>query len=144
MKNASSPCARPRKASPWTGLKAARIPGCAAIAAAPSAAIAVNQRRTIGPKTKPTPEAPLNWMAKSAMRSPSVIGTAAPAQPRNRDAEALDRRKHADRRRDHAVADEKPGARHQRPEQHAHAAVSAVVQEAVEREHSALAVVLGA
>ena len=65
-------------------------------------------------------------------------------EARNGDAEAFDRRKHADRRRDHAVADEKARARHQRPEQHAHATVGAVVQEAVEREHAALAVVLGA
>ena len=40
--------------------------------------MATNQTSTISPNTEPTPEAPLNWMAKSAMRSPSVIGMTAP------------------------------------------------------------------
>ena len=62
----------------------------------------------------------------------------------DRYAEPLDRRKHADRRRDHAVADEKPGAGDQRPEQRPHTAVGALVQQAIEREHTALAVVLRA
>ncbi len=65
-------------------------------------------------------------------------------EARHGDPEALDRREHADRRRDHAVADQEARARHQRPEQHPRAAVGAVVQKAVEREHAALAVVLRA
>ena len=61
---------------------------------------------------------------------------------RRGDREALDGGEHADRRRDHAVADEQARAGHQGPEQHAGAAVRAVVQQAVEGEHAALAVVL--
>ena len=61
---------------------------------------------------------------------------------RRGDGEAFHSGEHADRRRDHAVADQEAGARHQGPQEHARAAVRPVVQEAVEREYAALAVVL--
>ena len=61
---------------------------------------------------------------------------------RHGDAQALHRGEHADRRRDHPVADQEPGACHKSPRQHAGARIRGVVQEAVEREHAALAVVL--
>ncbi len=73
-----------------------------------------------------------------------MIGQDGGRQAGRRDVEPLDRRQHADRRRDHAVADEQARAGHQRPEQHAGAAVLAVMQEAVEGEDAALAVVLRA
>ena len=57
-------------------------------------------------------------------------------------AEAFDSGEHADRRRDHAVADQEARAQHQRPKKHAGAAVLTIMQEAIEREHAALAVVL--
>ena len=59
------------------------------------------------------------------------------------DVETFDRREHADRRRDHAVAEQKPGAEHQRPQENPRALVLVLVQQAVEREDAALAFVLG-
>ena len=81
-------------------------------------------------------------MAKSATSSPRVIGMIAPAKPGVGDGEALDGGEHADCGRDHAVADQEPRAKHQRPKQHADTAVLAIMQQAVEREYAALAVVL--
>ena len=63
---------------------------------------------------------------------------------RRRDFEPLDRRQHADRRRDHAVAEQQTGAEHQRPQHQPGAVVLVFVQQAVEREHAAFAVVFGA
>ena len=84
----------------------------------------------------------MNWTAKSAVEEPERDRHDRAGEARDRDAETFDRREHADRRRDHAVADQEARAGDQRPEQHAHPAVGPVVQEAVEREHAALAVVL--
>ncbi len=106
--------------------------------------MARNQTTTTGPNTLPTPEAPLNWTAKRTTRSPIVIGATAARKAGPDDVEPLDGREHADRRRDHAVADQEARASDQRPEEHARAAIRPVVQEAVEREHAALAVVLRA
>ena len=58
--------------------------------------------------------------------------------------QTFDRRQHADGRGDHAVAEQQPGAQHQRPQQSPGPAPLAVVQQAVKREHAALAVILGA
>ena len=66
------------------------------------------------------------------------------SEGRRGDVEPLDRREHADRRRDHAVAEQQAGAQHQRPQQHLGAPVLVLMQQAVEREHAAFAVVLGA
>ena len=65
-------------------------------------------------------------------------------QRRRRHRQSLDGGEHADRRRDDAVAEQQARAQHQRPQQHAQVAVAAVVQQAVEREDAALAVVLRA
>ena len=63
-------------------------------------------------------------------------------EARRGDSEALDGGEHADCGRDHAVADQEPRAKHQRPKQHADTAVLAIMQQAVERKYAALAVVL--
>ena len=62
------------------------------------------------------------------------------------DVEPLDRRQHADRRRDHAVAEQQAGPQHQPPQQHQRAALLVLerVKEAVEREDAAFALVLRA
>ena len=92
----------------------------------------------------PIPDVPLNWMANSAVNRPRVIGTTAMAQSRCRDLQAFDRRQHADRRRDDAVAEQQPRPEHQRPQQERRAAPFVLMQEAVKREHAAFAVVLRA
>ncbi len=63
---------------------------------------------------------------------------------RRRHLQAFDRRQHADRRRDHAVAEQQPGAEHQRPQHEPRDAVGAVVQQPVKRKDAALALVLRA
>ena len=58
--------------------------------------------------------------------------------------QALHRRQHADCGGDHAVAQQQAGAEHQRPQHEAGGAMGAVVKQAIEREHAALALVLRA
>jgi hypothetical protein len=62
---------------------------------------------------------------------------------RGRDAEPLDGREHADGRCDHAVAEQQPRTEHQRPQYERDAAAPLGVQQPVEREHAAFAVILG-
>ena len=105
--------------------------------------MATNQTSTIGPNTFPTPEAPLNWKAKRATRSPSVIGMTAP-EKLGRRPRGPRRPENADRRGDHAVADQEPCAGDQRPKEHAGATIRPVMQQPVERKDAPLAVVLRA
>ena len=63
---------------------------------------------------------------------------------RRGDMEPLDRRKNADRRGDHAVAQQQAGAKHQRQQHQPRRPAGAVVQQAVKREYATLALVLRA
>ena len=65
-------------------------------------------------------------------------------QGRSRDLQTFDGGDDADRRRDHAVAEQQSRSQHQRPQQQPHAALLVFMQQAVEREQAALAVVLRA
>ena len=82
-----------------------------------------NQTTRTGPKTMPMRDVPLNWMANSAGQQPDGDRYDVGGESRRRDLQALDRRQHADRRRDHAVAEQQAGAQHQPPQQHARAAL---------------------
>ena len=63
-------------------------------------------------------------------------------QGRSRDLQAFHGRDNADRGGDHAVAEQQSRSQHQRPQQQSHAALLVFMQQAVEREQAALAVVL--
>ncbi len=66
------------------------------------------------------------------------------AESRRRHMQSLHRRQHADRWRYDAVAEQQARAEHQRPQQQRCAAPSLFMQQAVEREDAALAIILRA
>ena len=103
-----------------------------------------NQTKRIGPNTMPIPDVPLNWMANSAVSSPIVIGMTMWPNAGVATSKSFHGREHADRRRDHSVAEQQSRAQHQRPQQKRRAALVVFMQQAVEREDAALAVVLRA
>ena len=66
------------------------------------------------------------------------------AERRRRDLQSFDGRQHADRRRNHRVAEQQSSAEHQRPQQKRRAPFFVLGQKAVEGEEPALAIVLRA
>ena len=83
---------------------------------APSTAITANHTTITGPNSRPTVPVPKRWMANRATRMATAMGTTADVESRADELDALDGRQHADRRRDHPVAEQQRRA--EQPEQH--------------------------
>ena len=77
-----------------------------------------NHSAITGPNSRPTAPVPKRWIANSTVRIASVIGTTSDSSDGRHHLEALDRRQHRDRRRDHPVAVEQRRAEDAERDEH--------------------------
>ena len=117
------PVVRRRSARRRAGSPPAGSPGGARSRAARRRRSRRTRHSVTGPKTAPMPPVPRFCTANSASRMTQVIGTTNGREGGGRDLEALDRRQHRDRRRDHAVAVEQRRAEQPEHDQQHPAAV---------------------
>ncbi len=136
------------KRTAYAGSNAASTCGPRAISQRAQHAPARRTRRTItGPNTAPTPRRAVRWIANSATRMTTAIGTMNGCSAGRDHAEAFDGAEHRDRRRDHAVAVEHrraEDAEADQPPAHLRAVLEAARHERRQREDAALAAVVGA
>ena len=106
--------------------------------------MATNQTTMIGPNKAATLAVPRLCTANSATRMATVSADDIMVERRRRELQALDRRKHRNRRRDHGIAEEHRGADHAEEKTSAVRRPSARLASAVSDKRAALAVVVGA